>query len=132
MAPPSHRFLIVAPHVDESRRVKAVKIFIAATAVALLLGSAMVSAMAADKDAREAPFGKLAISDQAMAQLRGGKEAVSQTATNSGSCVLCSVDGTATVNGGAFGNAAGLIVVIQNVGANVILQSATTVTVTVH
>jgi hypothetical protein len=109
-----------------------VKTFIAATAVALLFGSAMVSAQAADKDAGEAPFGKLAISDHAMAQLRGGQEAASQTSTSSGSCVLCNVQGTATVNGGAFANAAGLITVIQNVGANVTLQNATLVTVTIH
>jgi len=108
-----------------------VRYFIVATAMAAIFGLAIVSAEAADKGAGDAPFGTAAISNEAMAQLRGGAEA-SQSAINSGLCVLCSVDGTATINGNAFGNASGLITVIQNTGINSVLQNATVVNVNIH
>jgi hypothetical protein len=108
-----------------------VRYFIVVTAIAASFGLGIASANAADKDAADAPFGKPAVSDQAMAQLRGGAEA-SQSAINSGVCVNCSVDGTAIINGNAFGNAAGLITVIQNTGVNAVLQNATVVNVNIH
>jgi hypothetical protein len=93
---------------------------------------AIVSAEAAEKDANDAPFGTAAVSNQAMAQLRGGTAEASLNASNVGWCSNCSVEGTATINGHAFDSAAGLITVIQNTGINVVLQNATVVNVYIH
>jgi hypothetical protein len=79
----------------------------------------------------ENPFGATAVSEQTMSQQRGGTE-VSQSAVATGDCDKCTVNGTSTVSGSAFTHASGLFTVIQNTGANVILQNSTVVNINIH
>jgi hypothetical protein len=82
----------------------------------------------------EGPFGKAGVSDQTMAQMRGGTEA-QNNAIGVGGCnglLACQVNGVSEISGNAFSGAAGVITVIQNTGANVILQNATVVNVNIH
>lgn len=102
-----------------------------AFAVAMLCVA--TAAQAAERTAQDNPFGKPAISEEQMSQLRGGAESV-QVAAQSGNCGdnSCNVTAVSSVSGNAFQNAAGLITVIQNTGANVVLQSSTVVNVNIH
>lgn len=99
---------------------------------AAVLWLVAASAQAADSGVPDPLFGKAAVSEQKMSEMRGGA-AVDQVAINAGnSCDYCTINGTATVSGGAFGQAAGLITVIQNTGANMILQNSTVVNVNIR
>ena len=99
------------------------------TVAAALSCFAAVAAQAAEPT--DGLFGKPGVSDQAMSQLRGGTES-SQTAVNVGDCDHCQVNGVSSISGNAFSGASGLITVIQNTGANMILQNSTVVNVSIH
>ena len=104
------------------------KSFLAVAALCLATAAAQAAEPA------DGLFGKSSGSDQAMAQLRGGAES-SQTAIGASGCIgvnACQVNGTADISGHAFSGASGLITVIQNTGANVILQNSTVVNVSIH
>jgi hypothetical protein len=108
-----------------------VKHSIGVTAAAMLCLVA-ASSQAADTKTADSLFGKVAVSEQKMSEMRGGA-AISENAINAGnSCDYCTINGTASVSGNAFGQAAGLITVIQNTGANMILQNSTVVNVSIH
>jgi hypothetical protein len=98
---------------------------------AVMLCLIAASAQAADPDAADTLFGKAAVSQQMMSEMRGGTALSYQSAELSGPC-NCGVGGTASVSGNAFEQAAGIITVIQNVGANMILQNSTVVTINIH
>jgi hypothetical protein len=66
--------------------------------------------------------------------LRGGDSTsvtveVGNTGTVEGNTAIGTVGGENIVTGGAFGNAAGISTVIQNSGANVLIQNGTAVNV---
>ncbi|GHD65143.1 hypothetical protein GCM10007164_01880 [Luteimonas padinae] len=79
-------------------------------------------------------FGQ-ALAGQALAAMRGGDSSnvvvveANNTGTVDGNSAVGTVGGANTVTGGAFGNAAGINTVIQNSGANVLIQSGTAVNV---
>ena len=100
-------------------------------AVAAAMLCVATAAQAAERTTQDAPFGTPAISENQMSQLRGGTE-VTQRASQSGDCNSCNVNGTSTVNGNAFQNAAGIITVIQNTGINAVLQNSTVVNINIH
>ena len=79
-------------------------------------------------------FGQ-ALDGPALEAMRGGESTTTVTvvADNDGSVegnsAVGTVGGANTVTGGAFGNAAGINTVIQNSGANVLIQNGTAVNV---
>lgn len=79
-------------------------------------------------------FGQ-AVSGQALEALRGGESLqrvvidVDNTGDVEGNTAVGTVGGGNIVTGGAFGNAAGINTVIQNSGANVLIQNGTAVNV---
>jgi len=100
--------------------------------VAAMLCLIAVSTQAAEAGGADPLFGKVALSEQKMSEMRGGS-AISESAVNTGnSCDYCIINGTASITGNAFQNAAGIITVIQNTGANMILQNSTVVNVSIH
>ena len=74
-----------------------------------------------------------AISADQLGSYRGGTEIVSNDMELSGAVAGNSArnvsTGMNTINGGAFTNASGLPTVIQNTGANVLIQNATIINV---
>lgn len=79
---------------------------------------------------RQTPFGAPLAAEQ-LAALRGGTETVSNEAALSGlvsgnSAINVST-GANTIDGAAFANVSGIPIVIQNTGANVLIQNATIV-----
>ncbi len=95
------------------------------------------AAQATENTNAAALFGGGSLSDETMAQLRGGDGlssglTSSQIGEDSGnSCVVC-YTGSNGVNGNAFSNATGIITVIQNTGNNALLQNTTQVNVNIH
>ncbi|RYE99627.1 MAG: hypothetical protein EOO78_13765 [Oxalobacteraceae bacterium] len=88
------------------------------------------TALAQDASAALAGFGPALASDN-LADFRGGSELVSSemrlagtTADNSATNV---VTGANSISAGSFANMSGIPVVIQNSGANVLIQNATIV-----
>jgi hypothetical protein len=83
-----------------------------------------------DAARRPTPFGAPLAPEQ-LAALRGGTETVSNEAALSGlvsgnSAINVST-GANTIDGAAFANVSGIPIVIQNTGANVLIQNATIV-----
>ena len=76
-----------------------------------------------------------AVSGQALEALRGGESLpgvvvdVDNKGDVEGNTAVGTVGGGNIVTGGAFGNAAGINTVIQNSGANVLIQNGTAVNV---
>lgn len=103
---------------------------IGVTAAAMLCLFA-VSSQAADTGTVDPLFGKVAVSEQKMSEMRGGT-AVDQNAVDTGNSCNCTINATTSVSGNAFGQAAGIITVIQNTGANMVLQNSTVVNVSIH
>ncbi|MEN1958057.1 hypothetical protein WCE34_00175 [Luteimonas sp. MJ204] len=79
-------------------------------------------------------FGQ-AVSVPALQTLRGGDSTITTVVHTDnqgqvdGNTAVGTVGGPNTVTGGAFGNAAGINTVIQNSGANVLIQNGTAVNV---
>lgn len=80
----------------------------------------------------EMPFARNlggATGEQALEQARGGSDTVTNEARLSGFVTGNSATyvntGANTIDGGAFANASGIPIVIQNSGANVLIQNAT-------
>lgn len=89
-----------------------------------------------DVDAAADPLFATPVATDALDELRGGTD--NKTIITNVSDVNGKVDGNAAINtvsganlvdGGAFGNAAGLSTVIQNSGNNVLIQNSTVVSV---
>lgn len=108
------------------------------TALAAALLTAVLPAVAAPPGAAPAPpavepaFGP-ALPTQTLSALRGGDSQVTVEVDNQGTVqgntASQVVAGDNRVEGGAFANAAGLTTVIQNSGANVLIQNGTSVNV---
>ena len=79
-------------------------------------------------------FGQ-ALAGTALESMRGGESVdtvivdVDNTGNVDGNSAVGTVGGPNAVTGGAFGNAAGINTVIQNSGANVLIQNGTAVNV---
>lgn len=88
--------------------------------------------MAADAPAIVAGMGPAMSADQ-LGRYRGGTDIVSNDMELSGTVAGNSArnvsTGMNTISGGAFTNASGLPIVIQNTGANVLIQNATIINV---
>ena len=79
------------------------------------------------KDAKDATFGVAMSSDQ-LDEHRGGDALISNmnlTGSVEGNLASHVATGSNTVDGGSFANSSGLPTVIQNTGANVLIQNAT-------
>lgn len=91
-----------------------------------------VSGVADNAPAMVAGMGPAMSADQ-LGRYRGGTDIVSNDMELSGAVAGNSArnvtTGINTINGGAFTNASGLPVVIQNSGANVLIQNATIINV---
>ena len=108
------------------------------TALAAALLTAVLPAVAAPPGAAPAPpavesaFGP-ALPTQTLSALRGGDSQVTVEVDNQGTVqgntASQVVAGDNRIEGGAFANAAGLTTVIQNSGANVLIQNGTSVNV---
>ena len=98
------------------------------------VAAAAYAAQAAEPHSAANPFGA-AMTDDAMAQLRGGDSPVQisdQNAASSGNtCVVC-VSGGNNVGLSSFAGATGVFTVIQNSGNNALLQNTTQVNVSIH
>lgn len=76
-----------------------------------------------------------ALAEETLQALRGGDSVelnvadVDNGGTVEGNTAVGTVGGTNIVTGGAFGNAAGINTVIQNSGANVLIQNGTAINV---
>ena len=101
-------------------------------ALATLIGVALVAAVSTTPAAQPAspkPLAGKRVDDSALARQRGGADTSSGTV--SGNQATNVVTGNNTITGGALAGAAGVPVVIQNSGNNVLIQSATIVNVQV-
>ncbi len=112
-----------------------VSILAAAAAFACIAATAY-TARAADPLGAGNAFGGAAISDDAMARLRGGdpgpKMISEQTANDTGNvCSVCN-SGSNNVGATSFASATGIFTVIQNSGNNALLQNTTQVNVNIH
>jgi hypothetical protein len=105
-----------------------------AAAAFACVAAAAYGAQAAQPHSAANPFGA-AMTDDAMAQLRGGDSPVQisdQNAASSGNtCVVC-VSGGNNVGLSSFAGATGVFTVIQNSGNNALLQNTTQVNVSIH
>ena len=100
-----------------------------------VVAGALALAAAPDRPLAVDGFGQ-AVAGSALETLRGGEASVDTViadvdngGTVEGNSAVGTVGGTNTVTGGAFGNAAGINTVIQNSGANVLIQNGTAVNV---
>lgn len=100
-----------------------------------ILAGALALASPPDGDVSVDGFGQ-AVPGQALADMRGGDSNSSTTTVTSdnqgevgGNTAAGNAAGGNVVTGGAFGNAAGINTVIQNSGANVLIQNGTAVNV---
>jgi len=99
---------------------------------AVMLCLIAASAQAADSNAADTLFGKGAVSEQAMSEMRGGTALAFQNANNAGACSECDITAAVVFKDNAFGQASGIITVINNFGINMILQQSTNVTVSIR
>lgn len=105
------------------------------SAMVLMLGLALPSmAAAGDVPAppREAPAFGVPLAADALETLRGGDSIANKVdlhGTVEGNSAEDIVSGDNRVQGGAFGNAAGINTLIQNTGSNVLIQNGMTVNV---
>jgi hypothetical protein len=80
-------------------------------------------------------FGNAA-SSEALESFRGGSDAVNSEMTLAGTTAKNSAEqvntGTNSINTGAFANLSGIPIVIQNSGANVLIQNATILNLQIH
>ncbi len=94
--------------------------------------SGHVEAQATAIDPAAVPLGR-AVTEDALSQLRGGDYAVVVSVDNSGSVTGNSathvISGDNRIGEGAFANASGLPMVIQNSGSNVLIQNGTSINV---
>lgn len=106
--------------------------------IPLVAGALALGAVADGAPASAAPAVEglgPALADDALQSMRGGHsiELTLAEADNGGNVegntAVGTVAGTNVVTGGAFGNAAGITTVIQNSGANVLIQNGTAVNV---
>ncbi len=90
-----------------------------------------VAATASSAAASKSPFARPAVSPRLLANSRAGS--ASAVVTETGSLQQTTATnvqtGTNSIGGGSFANALGLTTAIQNSGANVLIQNATTVNV---
>ncbi|GGK09587.1 hypothetical protein [Luteimonas terricola] len=99
-----------------------------------VLASALALASPSAEPGPVEGFGQ-AVSVPALEALRGGESTiitvvdVDNQGQVDGNTAVGTVGGPNTVTGGAFGNAAGINTVIQNSGANVLIQNGTAVNV---
>ncbi len=111
------------------------KVSLLAEAAVACVAAAAHAAPAAERHTAANLFGGAAISDDAMAQLRGGESPVQisdQNATSAGNtCVVC-VSGSNAVDASSFAHATGIFTVVQNSGNNALLQNTTQVNVSIH
>ncbi len=101
---------------------------VTATAVLCLIAA---SAQAGGAGVADPLFGTVAVSEQKMAELRGGA-AIDESALMFGNTCDCTVIGSPTVSGNAFQNAAGIITILQNTSANAIINNSTVVNVSIR
>ncbi|MEN1927815.1 hypothetical protein WCE37_02220 [Luteimonas sp. MJ250] len=99
-----------------------------------LIAGALALASPADGPAAVDGFGQ-AVAGSMLGTLRGGESTslvivdVDNSGNVEGNTAIGTVGGSNIVGGGAFGNAAGISTVIQNSGANVLIQNGTAVNV---
>ncbi|MES2321944.1 MAG: hypothetical protein V4633_06765 [Pseudomonadota bacterium] len=91
------------------------RIFLAVLACPLCAGAA---------DAPPAALGKPVATEQ-LAHARGGNNTTSQAGTVSGNSATQVVTGNNVIQAGSFAGMAGIPIVVQNSGANVLIQNAT-------
>ena len=94
--------------------------------------SGHLETQAAAIDPAAVPLGK-AVTEDALSQLRGGDASVAVSVDNNGSVAGNSavnvVSGDNRIGEGAFANASGLPMIIQNSGSNVLIQNGTSINV---
>jgi hypothetical protein len=100
--------------------------------VLLLTGIAAMAANAVAQDAIPAAAGfGTALASEQLAEFRGGSELASSemrlTGTTADNSATNVATGANTISAGSFANMSGIPVVIQNSGANVLIQNATIV-----
>lgn len=104
-----------------------------AIVIPLIAGALALASPPGDPAAVEG-FGRT-LPGQALETMRGGESLsvvvvdVDNNGNVEGNTAVGTVGGPNTVTGGAFGNAAGINTVIQNSGANVLIQNGTAVNV---
>lgn len=103
-------------------------------AAACVCGPVLAGDGAAAPVARTAaPLGSVPLDAEALEALRGGEASVDTSVLDQGQVDGNSADGIVSglnsIDGGAFGNAAGISTVIQNSGSNVLIQNGTAVNV---
>lgn len=108
---------------------------IAATDTAVPIGGAesdlSATTAAASQDAQQSAFG-VAMSAEQLDEHRGGDALVGQnylTGSVADNAATNVATGSNTIGGGSFANSSGLPTVIQNTGANVLIQNATVLNV---
>ncbi|NYE60586.1 hypothetical protein FHW58_001738 [Duganella sp. 1224] len=83
--------------------------------------------------AQDEGFDGKPVADERLAALHAGTDTVSNdmrvSGTVSGNTTSHVVSGTNTISSGAFSNASGLPVAIQNSGSNVLIQNATIINI---
>ncbi|MEN1939637.1 hypothetical protein WCE41_02980 [Luteimonas sp. MJ246] len=99
-----------------------------------LIAGVLALASPADGAVAVEGFGQ-AVAGSTLGTLRGGESTslvivdVDNSGNVEGNTAIGTVGGSNVVTGGAFGNAAGISTVIQNSGANVLIQNGTAVNV---
>ncbi|TAM51384.1 MAG: hypothetical protein EPN57_18925 [Paraburkholderia sp.] len=108
---------------------------IAATDAAAPIGGAesdlAATTAAASQDAQQPGFG-VALTAEQLDQRRGGDALIGQnylTGSVADNAATNVATGSNTIGGGSFANSSGLPTVIQNTGANVLIQNATVLNV---
>ncbi|MFZ2388886.1 MAG: hypothetical protein WAW69_13895 [Polaromonas sp.] len=107
--------------------------WLAAVALAIVLPAQTFAQSSPVEQATESTIAQTAgfdkpVSTATLEELRGGSEFVHNdmtlTGTTSGNTAINVATGTNTISAGAFSSMSGLPVVIQNSGANVLIQNA--------